>query len=237
MATLMWRRTLTKSVSQFEWLLLFFGLLLLMVYGAARIYGLVSSRAAVRAFWRTQEVKARLRAEALHPQTGIPDFRLWSPKRVTAYQEAVGGNSPAPLGVLKVPSIELEVPLFEGTDDATLNRGVGHIESTTAPGEAGNIGIAGHRDGFFRGLKDVRAGDIIDLYTEKGNARFVVDELVIVPPENVSVLERRARPSLTLVTCYPFYFVGSAPLRFIVHASISGQHWPVQKEGADQRHQ
>jgi sortase A len=230
----MWRRTLTKSVSQFEWLLLFFGLLLLMVYGAARIYGLVSSRAALREFWRTQEAKGAQNSPALRPQTGIPDFRLWSPKRASAYQELVVGDSPAPLAVLKVPSIELDVPVFEGTDDATLDRGVGHIESTTAPGEAGNIGIAGHRDGFFRGLKDIRVGDVVDLYTEKGNVRFQVDELVIVPPENVGVLEPRAKPSLTLVTCYPFYFVGSAPLRFIVHASTSGQQGPLRKEAVDQ---
>src|SRR6202008_450313 len=118
-------------------------------------------------------------------------------------------------------SIELEVAVLEGTDDLTLNRGVGHIEGTSAPGDGGNIGIAGHRDGFFRGLKDVHLGDTMDLYTEKGNSRYVVDEIGIVVPENVSVLAPRSKPALTLVTCYPFYFVGSAPLRYIVRASIT----------------
>jgi sortase A len=208
------RTTFTKSVNRFEWLLLFFGLLLLMVYGAARIHGLVLSRAALREFWREQK------SEAIHPQTGIPDFRLWSTRRVSAYLETVGGDFTAPLGVLRVPSIDLEVPVFEGTDDTILNRGVGHIEGTTVLGERGNVGIAGHRDGFFRGLKDIHLGDAIDLATEKGNARFRVDEMVIVPPESVGVLGPRTKPSVTLVTCYPFYFVGSAPLRFVVHASM-----------------
>ena len=85
----------------------------------------------------------------------------------------------------------------------------------------GNIGIAGHRDGFFRGLKDVHLGEYLDLYTERGNTRYIVDEIRIVPPEDVSVLAPRPRSSITLVTCYPFYFVGSAPLRYIVHASTT----------------
>lgn len=137
------RRTFTKSVSQFEGLLLFVGLLLLMLYGAARIYGLVSSRAAVREFWSEQK------SEAIRPQTGIPDFRLWSPKRVSAYQETVAGDFATPLGVLKVSSIELEVPVFEGTDEATLNRGVGHIEGTTVPGERGNVELLAIATVFF----------------------------------------------------------------------------------------
>jgi sortase A len=83
------------------------------------------------------------------------------------------------------------------------------------------VGIAGHRDGFFRGLKDLHLGDTMDLYTENGNSRYVVDEILIVPPENVSVLAPQSKPALTLVTCYPFYFVGSAPLRYVVHASIT----------------
>ncbi len=113
------------------------------------------------------------------------------------------------------------MPVLEGTDDLTLDRGVGHIPGTAALGEAGNVGIAGHRDGFFRGLKDVHVGDTIDVYTQRGRSRYVVDEIQIVSPDNVSVLAPRAEPSLTLVTCYPFYFVGSAPSRYIVHATMA----------------
>jgi sortase A len=123
--------------------------------------------------------------------------------------------------VLRISAINLEVPVLEGTDDLTLNRAVGHIDGTPAPGETGNVGIAGHRDGFFRDLRNIHLGNTIDLFTEKGNSRYVVDEIVIVPPDDVSVLAQRSKPALTLVTCYPFYFVGNAPLRYIVRATIT----------------
>ena len=125
---------------------------------------------------------------------------------------------PPPLGVLDIPSLRLEVPILDGTDDLTLDRAVGHIKGTAYPGELGNIGIAGHRDGFFRGLKDIHVGDSITLRSRSDSSQYLVDEIRIVSPNNVSVLEPRVRPSLTLVTCYPFYFVGSAPSRYIVHA-------------------
>jgi sortase A len=210
-----------KSLSSFGFLLLS-GLFLVLIYSAVRMYSGAYSRAALREFSREQKPTTASGPEnPSSRKAGTPDFRLWSEKRIEAYQSSLLGNVPPPLGVLKIPSIELEVPLLEGSDDLTLNRGAGHIEGTTAPGGIGNVGIAGHRDGFFRGLKDLRLGDTMDLFTERGNYRYVVDEILIVPPENVSVLAPRSKPALTLVTCYPFYFVGSAPLRYIVHASIT----------------
>ena len=209
-----------KSLSGFGFLLLS-GLSLVCVYSAIRVYSGTYSRAVLREFSRKQT--STTASEPQNPSSrraGAPDFRLWSEERVEAYQSSLLGNVPPPLGVLKIPSVGLEVPLLEGTDDLTLNRGVGHIEGTAAPSGIGNVGIAGHRDGFFRGLKDIHLGDTMDLYTENGNSRYVVDEIVIVPPEDISVLAPGSKPTLTLVTCYPFYFVGSAPLRYIVHASI-----------------
>jgi sortase A len=91
------------------------------------------------------------------------------------------------------------------------------------PGDAGNVGIAGHRDGFFRGLKDISVGDEIDLIMTKEKTTYVVDQIEIVSPADVHVLEPRSTSSLTLVTCYPFYFVGDAPQRFIVHAAIASR--------------
>jgi sortase A len=113
------------------------------------------------------------------------------------------------------------VPVFEGTDELQLNRGVGWIAGTARPGQDGNIGIAGHRDGFFRALKDVKTGDKLDISTLHGLRRYAVDEIEIVTPDNVGVLQRRAAPSVTLVTCYPFYFIGDAPQRWIVHARLT----------------
>jgi len=231
-----------KNLSSFGFLLLL-GLFLVLIYSAVRIYSGAYSRAALREFSQKQEsATANGPENPTSRKAGTPDFRLWSEKRIEAYQSSLLGNVPPPLGVLKIPSIELEVPLLEGSDDLTLNRGVGHIAGTTAPDGIGNVGIAGHRDGFFRGLKDIRLGDTMDLFTERGNSRYVVDEILIVPPENVSVLAPRSKPALTLVTCYPFYFIGSAPLRYIVHASIadssnitkSGQPSSLAEEGVNQ---
>ncbi len=108
--------------------------------------------------------------------------------------------------------------MLPGTDDRTLDRGVGHIEDTAQPGTDGNLGIAGHRDGFFRGLKDITPGDLMELDTLQGTDVYRVERTWVVSPEEVSVLDPTSTPAITLVTCYPFYFVGSAPDRFIVRA-------------------
>jgi sortase A len=230
--SLMARSTITKTFSGFERLLVFSGLLLISAYLAVSIYSAVYSRATIRAFWRNQAVTSSRPGNSFRRNAEIPDFRLWSPQRVKAYQASLAANIPSPLGDLEIPSLKIEVPVLDGTDELTLNRGVGHIDGTPLPGEAGNIGVAGHRDGFFRGLKDLRVGDSVDLYSQNGNTRYVVDEIRIVPPEDVSVLGPRSRPSITLVTCYPFYFVGSAPLRYIVHASTE---YPINLNASGQQ--
>jgi len=124
-----------------------------------------------------------------------------------------------PLAILRIPKIQLEVPVLKGTDDITLNRGVGQIAGTAAPGEMGNIGIAGHRDGFFRNLKEVNKGDVIELETTAVSEIYVVDHIMVTGPDDVSVLKPRDTQSLTLVTCYPFHFIGPAARRFIVEAT------------------
>ena len=155
-------------------------------------------------------------------ETGTPDQSLWSAARVRAWQSAINDPAPAPLGVLRIPRLRIEAALLEGTDDATLDRGVGLIEETARPGTEGNTGIAGHRDGFFRALKDITEGDAIELQTLGGRETYRVERTWIVEPEDVSVLDPTPSRSLTLVTCYPFYFVGSAPQRFIVRAVSVG---------------
>jgi len=159
---------------------------------------------------------AALRVEAPHPAT--PDQSLWSPVRVSAWLKASSEPVPPPIAVLRIPKIHLEVPVLPGTDDRTLDRAVGHIEDTAPPGTDGNSGIAGHRDGFFRGLKDIVRGDAIELDTPDGKEAYRVERTWVVDPEDVSVLDPTPTQVLTLVTCYPSYFVGSAPRRFIVRA-------------------
>jgi sortase A len=177
---------------------------------------------------RTRQDLARfdaLQVEAPHqatpePRHATPDWSLWSPVRVSAWLKVSSEPGPAPLAVLRIPRIQLEVPVLPGTDDRTLDRGLGHIEDTALPGTDGNSGIAGHRDGFFRGLKDIVPGDTIELDTLDGKETYRVDQTWVVDPEDVSVLDPTSPSTrvLTLVTCYPFYFVGSAPSRFIVRA-------------------
>jgi sortase A len=102
-----------------------------------------------------------------------------------------------------------------------MDRGIARIEGTAMPGQdRGNVGIAGHRDGYFRVLKDIRFGDEISVTTPVGTQTYVVQQLMIVDPSAVEVLNYTPEPSITLVTCYPFYFVGHAPERFIVRAVL-----------------
>jgi LPXTG-site transpeptidase (sortase) family protein len=124
------------------------------------------------------------------------------------------------LARLEAPSVRLTATVLEGSDDRTLRRAAGHIEYTPRPGTAGNIGIAGHRDTTFRALRDVRVGDPLLLTTADRTYEYRVSRSWIVEPTDVDVLDPTERPALTLVTCYPFSFTGSAPKRYIVRADL-----------------
>jgi sortase A len=145
------------------------------------------------------------------------DMSTWSRERIAHYRAALQATA-IPQAVLRIPSLNLVVPVFEGTSEDNLNRGAGRIEGTAQIGEAGNIGIAAHRDGFFRVLKDVRVGQALLLERLDTTDSYRIVATTIVEPSDVSVLAATATHSITLVTCYPFYFVGSAPQRFIVRA-------------------
>jgi sortase A len=122
------------------------------------------------------------------------------------------------LGRIDITRLGVTAMIMEGTEDLTLERGVGHIRGTSLPGLKGNIGIAGHRDTFFRPLRNIRHNDEITLTTLSGSYRYLVDSTQLVAPEDTQVLDNAENSTLTLVTCYPFYFIGAAPKRFIVHA-------------------
>ena len=186
-----------------------FGLVCLVGWGGSYLDGVTGSRHELQRF-------TTLRAAA--SQTSAPDLSLWDAERVTAWRSALKEPAPPPLAVLRIPKIKLEVAVLPGTDDFTLNRAIGHIEGTSLPGADGNSGIAGHRDGFFRGLKDIGPGDAIEIETLRETHLYRVERIWIVDPEDVSVLDATPTRALTLVTCYPFYFVGPAPQRYIVRA-------------------
>jgi len=190
------------------------GIVCLGIYTVLRILGAVGARHELERFERLREAAT----PRTLPADPSPSRSLWSTGRIRAFRESLKRDPPAPLAVLRIPRIGLEAPVLEGTDDWTLNRAVGHIDGTAAPGASGNCGIAGHRDGFFRGLKDVAPGDTLELTTLQGNQEYRIQKIRIVQPDDVSVLDPTAQPTLSLVTCYPFYFVGSAPKRYIVSA-------------------
>lgn len=138
-------------------------------------------------------------------------------------QHAIARRLPLPenslVGRIDIARIGISAMVLEGDGAHTLTRGVGHIPGTALPGGAGNVGLAGHRDTFFRALRNVRDGDEIVVTTLEGCYRYRVVSSEIVSPDETRVLDASAIPSVTLVTCYPFYFVGSAPKRFVVHAN------------------
>jgi sortase A len=196
-----------------------------MTYFGARIQGAFFSHEAILSFKTPEDPTVMLPTPRRQQTVSGEDVSLWSEKRVEAYKQSLTQHFERPLALLQISKIHLVVPVFNGTDDLTLNRGVGRIAGTAHVGAKGNLGIAGHRDGFFRGLKDIRMGDTIELVLPDRTETYVVDKIQIVDPTNVGVLNPETVFSLTLVTCYPFYFIGSAPQRYIVHGSrvASGQ--------------
>ncbi len=204
------------------------GLLLIGVFAIARVHGVLSSRTELARFEaaRAAHQQAMQPASGTHAPLPVPtgvDFTLWSESRVRAYKRGQTQQPPLAMAVLEIPRLGLTVPVLEGTDELTLNRGVGHVEGTALPGQRGNVGIAGHRDGFFRVLKDVTSGDTIRLVTLGEGLEYTVEDVRVVAPEEVEVLNPTSKPVLTLVTCYPFYYVGSAPKRYVVRAGMKAE--------------
>lgn len=134
----------------------------------------------------------------------------------SAPRETIAPSSP--IGRLEIPRLDLSVVVMPGDDDATLSKAVGHLSDTPLPWSGGNTALAGHRDTFFRPLERVKPGDEIYLDTPLGRLQYRVRRTVVVEPQDLWVLDPSAHPTLTLITCYPFTYVGPAPRRFIVQA-------------------
>jgi len=148
-----------------------------------------------------------------------PDTSLWNAARITDYEESLLADIAPPLGIITISNLNIQVPIYNGTEEFILNRGAGRIKGMAKMDEDGNLGISAHRDGFFRALKDIQLDDDIYIRTTRGVKRYAVSAIDIVPKTDVSVLEPTNEKTLTLVTCYPFYFVGNAPKRYIVTAT------------------
>jgi sortase A len=124
------------------------------------------------------------------------------------------------MGRLEIPQIGISVPILSNYSDDSLRRGVGHIPKTAMPGGLGTMGLAGHRDMYLRPLRNIKSKMDIRVIDKTGVYHYLVDSTEVVSPEQVDVLDTTSRPELTLITCYPFYYVGTAPKRFIVHAHL-----------------
>lgn len=197
------------------------GISLLAIFVTAHIYRKLLSQIAVEQFRKVEAQRVPERsAKSFAERHFTFDFDLWSPQRIADYEKSLTANLEPPIAILRIAKAHLEVPVLNGVDDLTLNRGVGYIPGTAYPGEPGNVGIAGHRDGFFRVLKNVETGDMVELETLDRIETYRINDIVIVDKKDSSVLRPSSIPILTLVTCYPFYFIGNAPKRYIVVASL-----------------
>lgn len=197
------------------------GLLLLLLPAAAENQDEPDAALAVITF-EPEDAEARQLERArtwLHDRPE-PDTSDWSEKRVADYFALRRAHVPGqlPEGLLRIPAVDIELPIFAGTKERHLTLGAGRIEGTPPIGTGGNTGLAAHRDGFFRSLKDVQLGDSIYVESLDGQHEYRIDRLFVVDPHELYVLEPTGADTITIVTCYPFYYVGNAPERYIVRA-------------------
>jgi sortase A len=172
----------------------------------------------------SQELDRQLRAQRAEGHRGRPQPQ---PAAGTAAKSARAPTADGLIGRVTIQRVLLSVVVVEGVTKTALRRAAGHIPGTALPGEAGNVGVAGHRDTFFRPLKDLRIKDEIRFSTIKGNFKYEVESLTVVDPDDVGVLTPSGGNVLTMVTCYPFYYAGPAPKRWIVRArQVSPQAAP-----------
>jgi sortase A len=190
----------TASIEKVLWIA---GATLIASYGAVRAYADAQRQEGIAAF----------------RHVSLPDQSSWSEGRIRAYAPDLDSKPESiPEALLRIPGVNLTVPVYSDTSHRSLNRGAGRIAGTAWPEIAGNVGIAAHRDGFFRVLKDVAVGDRLEIEGLSGTRVYRVDALSIVRPDDMRPLRQTDQPVVTLVTCYPFYYVGSAPRRYIVRA-------------------
>jgi LPXTG-site transpeptidase (sortase) family protein len=211
------------------------GTAMVTLYFGARFVGEIEREQGIEAF-----VQARAPVSAAYPNFVTPNSFAWqefqppaarsvpasvSPERVDfPVNGRVGapvsspGSESMPIALLTIARVGLEVPVFADTSERNLNRGAGWVEGTAAPDDGGNIAIAAHRDGYFRVLQDVVLGDVLVLESIAQERNYRVTEISIVDPGDTSSLFATETAAVTLVTCYPFHFVGNAPQRYIVRA-------------------
>jgi LPXTG-site transpeptidase (sortase) family protein len=160
------------------------------------------------------------RADLAASERAPPDQRMWSRTRLQEYAASLQLSVSPPVARLQIVSIGLLVPVYPDTRELHLNRGAGLIPGMATPGEGGNLGIAGHRDGYFRALKGLHLNDSVVLDANGHRFFYKVSSIDVVPRTQTALLADTADPTMTLVTCFPFYYVGDAPQRFVARAVL-----------------
>lgn len=224
------------------------GIVLLVLYFGVRIGGEVERELAITAFGaqrsaaqasisaypddlaadtqERQEFQPQAATGAVEPATIISRSQTaatseWAAPEPESHEPLATSDSEAlPIALLRITRLGLEVPVYADTSERNLNRGAGWVEGTGAPDDGSNMAIAAHRDGYFRVLKDVTVGDILEVESISRRTTYRVSQISIVQPEDISPLAATDTATVTLVTCYPFYFVGHAPQRYIVRAVV-----------------
>ena len=188
---------------------------LLLIIGIVCLgyFGYVSAETALYQAYETRELDAILASVPEAPPAASTPVGHVSPPRV----EPASGSL---LGRLEIPRLRVSAIVRAGSDARTLRLAIGHIGGTALPGERGNVGLAAHRDTFFRRLGEIRTDDEVRLVTREGTFTYRVEGTRVVTPQDVWVLDQTKDPALTLITCYPFRYIGSAPQRFIVRAQL-----------------
>jgi sortase A len=197
------------------------GIALVLLYVSARGSAIVERNEGIAAFAQARMLAAAPPVAEYAGTERAPDQSRWSESRRQRYAAQMAEPTSAlvvPEAVLRIRSIRLEVPVYADLNERNLNRGAVFVPGTASPDSEGNVAIAAHRDGFFRALEGVAVGAIVEVESRSRRRLYRVTELLIVEPTDTSSLRVTKWPALTLVTCYPFYFVGSAPQRFIVRA-------------------
>lgn len=189
------------------------GTLLAVVYIGASLAAAHAREEGIASFEAAKELSA-LERPPVRVAAAEPAERAVAPS-------SKGPAADGPEGILRIPALGVTVPVFTGTDEPTLMRGAGRVEWSAPIGAPGNVGIAAHRDGAFAPLKHIALGNRVLLESAGGTLQYEVVDFFVVAPEDVHVLDPREEPYVTLITCYPFNFVGAAPRRFIVHARLA----------------
>ena len=208
-----------------EYVLLFAGLVLLDAF----IW--VKASAVVYQSWENWSFDREVKGQSVSVREFLRDELRFSPRTLPPQSAPTARRAPEPpmviprdevVGRLEIPRLGLRAIVREGSDEDTLRRAVGHLPSSPVPGQPGNVAIAGHRDTFFRPLQGIRVNDRITFETLRGRYEYAVQSVKVVEPDDVGVLRASTQPELTMITCYPFHYIGSAPKRFIVEARQIG---------------